>query len=61
MQGETSKLEKRKKCNKKVNMPGTQYFFFKKKRKEKKNSTKENTKKNGRNTPKCVINKMQMT
>lgn len=36
MQGETSKLEKRKKCNKKVNMPGTQYFFLKKKGKRKK-------------------------
>ena len=45
MQGETSKLEKRKKCNKKVNMPGTQYLKKKKKRKEKKNSTKETQRK----------------
>ena len=35
MQGETSKLEKRKKCNKKVNMPGTQYLKKKKKKKGK--------------------------
>ena len=35
MQGETSKLEKRKKWNKKINMSGTQYLK-KKKRKRKK-------------------------
>lgn len=51
MQGETSKLEKRKKWNKKINMPGTQYLKKKKKEREK-NPTKENIKKNGRNMPK---------
>ena len=44
MQGETSKLEKRQKWNKKINMSGTQYLK-KKKRKRKKSYKRQHKEK----------------
>lgn len=59
MQGETSKLEKRKKWNKKINMSGTQYLG--KKKEEKKILQKKTQIKMVETCPNCVINKMQIT